>query len=131
MDKQEFITKLMTMYPSQFSGSTCDDWVKEYELVLDAPFQISYDKLWDLIRTEYKYSTTPHTSWLKEQLSRCKDYGNPVTNRYVDIEITASELYGKGGDYIYNTTVTEKQLFELKAKGKKFKIVKEPYRIGG
>ena len=131
MDKQEFITKLMTMYPSQFAGSTCDDWVKEYELVLNAPFQISYDKLWNLIRSEWQFSTTPKPSWLKEQLSKCKLFANPVFNRYVDIEITNRELYGEDNDMVYTYAVSEQELLRLKMKGKKYKIVSEPYRIGG
>ena len=37
MDKRAFIEKLIMMYPSQFIDTeTCDDWIKEYENVLDA-----------------------------------------------------------------------------------------------
>lgn len=131
MDKQAFISKLVMMYPSQFSGSTADEWVREYELALDANFQIDFDKLWETIRNEYEYSTTPKPSWLKEQLSKCKLFANPVFNRYVDIEITNRELYGEDNDMVYTYAVSEQELLRLKMKGKKYKIVSEPYRIGG
>lgn len=131
MDKQAFISKLVMMYPSQFAGSTADEWVREYELALDANFQIDYDKLWETIRNEYEYSTTPKPSWLKEQLTKCKLFANPVFNRYVDIEITNRELYGEDNDMVYTYAVSEQELLRLKMKGKKYKIVSEPYRIGG
>lgn len=131
MDKQAFISKLVMMYPSQFAGSTADEWVREYELALEANFQIDYDKLWETIRNEYEYSTTPKPSWLKEQLSKCKLFANPVFNRYVDIEITNRELYGEDNDMVYTYAVSEQELLRLKMKGKKYKIVSEPYRMGG
>lgn len=131
MDKQAFISKLVMMYPSQFAGSTADEWVREYELALDANFQIDFDKLWETIRNEYEYSTTPKPSWLKEQLTKCKLFANPVFNRYVDIEITNRELYGEDNDMVYTYAVSEQELLRLKMKGKKYKIVSEPYRIGG
>lgn len=131
MDKQAFISKLVMMYPSQFAGSTADEWVREYELALDANFQIDFDKLWETIRNEYEYSTTPKPSWLKEQLTKCKLYANPVFNRYVDIEITNRELFGEDSDIVYTYAVSEQELLRLKMKGKKYKIVSEPYRIGG
>jgi hypothetical protein len=131
MDKQAFITKLMTMYPSQFAGSTCDDWVREYEIALNADYEINFDKLWETIRNEYKYSTTPHTSWLVEQLPKCKATSNPIFGCYVDVEITPFELYGKGNDIPYVFSISERELLTLKHKGKKYKIVSEPYKIGG
>ena len=57
MDKQAFITKLMTMYPSQFAGLTCDDWVREYEIALNADYEINFDKLWETIRNESPMSS--------------------------------------------------------------------------
>lgn len=124
MDKQEFISKLMVMYPSQFAGSACDDWVKEYEIALTAPYQISYDKMWDLIRDEWQYSTTPKPSWFKENLPRCKEYDNPIFDRYVDIKL-------EDCNDIYTFTITERELLKLKMKGKKYTIVTGPYRMGG
>jgi hypothetical protein len=122
----------MIMYPSQFEDDTEDRWVKEYENILDGHYD--YNRLWEILVAEYSSYKTPSTSWLSERLSRCKleqIQSAPVYNTYFDIDITAAELYGKGGNYVYRTTVTENQLSKLKEKGKKFTVVREAYRMGG
>lgn len=127
MNKQDFISKLVMMYPSQFEDDSADSWVKEYENVLEGNYD--YGKLWDILITEYPNKKTPVPSWFGDRLSRCKLA--PIYNTYVDIEITARELYGDNYDTVLRFTATEQDIEKLEAKGKKFKIVSEPYRMGG
>ena len=131
MNKQEFMTKLVTMYPSQFAGSTADEWVKIYEEKITG--NIDYDRLWNILITEYEHKTTPAPKWLVDRLPRCEKEvikSAPVYNTYIDIEITARELYGDNYDTVLRFTATEQDVEKLKAKGKKFKIVSEPYKMG-
>jgi hypothetical protein len=40
-------------------------------------------------------------------------------------------LYGKGNEIPYIFSISERELLALKHKGKKYRIVSEPYKIGG
>lgn len=132
MDKQAFMTKLITMYPSQFTGAACDDWIETYESVISG--NIDYDRLWHILITEYEFKTTPTPKWLKDKLPKCEKEAiksAPVYNTYVDIEITARELYGDDYDAVLRFTASEDDIKRLDEKGKKYKIVSEPYKMGG
>lgn len=131
MDKQAFISKLVMMYPSRFAGSNADEWVREYEIALNTYFEVDFDKLWEIIRNEHQTTVTPQPYWLRDQLSRCKFNTSSVFGCYVDIEITPRELYGQDNDIPYIFSISERELLALKHKGKKYRIVSEPYKIGG
>jgi hypothetical protein len=131
MDKQDFISKLVMMYPSQFEDETADSWIREYENILEGNYD--YNRLWEILISEYPFRKTPVLSWFKEPLSRCRleeIKSTPIYNTYVDIEITARELYGDNYDTVLRFTATEQDIEKLEAKGKKFKIVSEPYKMG-
>ena len=75
LTRGDFISKLTRIYPSAFRNKdTCSEIMQEYRDVLIAPFEIDFNKLWELIRQEWSYPKTPDTAWLYERLPKCKFY---------------------------------------------------------
>lgn len=75
MDKHEFLKKLERLYPSRFNVK--DDSIKaeiisEYSDVLTANYRVDYQKMWEILRDEYDFSTTPPTSFFNKNLPRCR-----------------------------------------------------------
>ena len=75
MDKGEFLCKLERIYPSRFnvkSDETKKELLQEYADVLTDNYRIDYNKMWEILRDEYDFSTTPPTSFFKKNLPRCR-----------------------------------------------------------
>jgi len=75
MDKNEFLKKLERLYPSRFNVRDDEikaELIKEYADVLTANYRIDYQKMWEILRDEYEFSTTPPTSFFKKNLPRCR-----------------------------------------------------------
>ena len=75
MDKGEFLSKLERLYPSRFNVKNDEiraEIVNEYADVLMDNYRIDYSKMWEILRDEYDFSTTPTTSYFKKILPRCR-----------------------------------------------------------
>ena len=75
MDKGEFLAKLERLYPSRFNIKSDEircEIINEYADVLTGTYRIDYDKMWEILRDEYDFSTTPPTSFFKKNLPRCR-----------------------------------------------------------
>ena len=73
MYKEEFLSKLMLMFPDKFKNEkSCEEWQEDYLIAISAQYPVNYDKLWDCVRNEWASDKTPSPAWLNERLCRCK-----------------------------------------------------------
>ena len=110
MDKGEFLSKLERLYPSRFNVKSDEvrrELLKEYADTLTTSYRLDYDALWEIIRDEYEYATTPPTSYLKKQLLRCKMVEKDIDD--LDDTKTITVVFSWAGSYPYEFVVQKHQ----------------------
>jgi hypothetical protein len=71
VDKDEFLKRLFSMFPTTFNENNLCYWTIGYETVLNK-LKIDYEKLFYTMLTQYdKTNTAPSPKWIKENLSGC------------------------------------------------------------
>ena len=71
MNKTEFITQLLAVFPPDKNYA---DVLRFYEGTLSTGKDIDWKKLMQIVGKEYKFKSTPPTSWLLDQMQLCKVY---------------------------------------------------------
>lgn len=110
MDKGEFLSKLERLYPSRFNVKSDEvrlELIREYADTLTTSYRIDFDKLWDIIRDEYEYATTPPTSYLKKHLLKCKMVERDIDD--LEDTKTVKVKFPWGLDYEYEFVVQKNQ----------------------
>lgn len=68
MDKSEFLHKLFSMFPMNFTEDNVNYWLEAYEAVLTVP--LDFNKLFLIMVSNYdKTNTAPSPKWFKENMS--------------------------------------------------------------
>lgn len=85
MDRDEFLAKLMRLYPEGFSKtSVVHERLQQYICALDEDklgYKIDFLKLFNCISNEWKFEKTPSPAWLREKSALCKMQSAPAEYR--------------------------------------------------
>ena len=110
MDKGDFLYKLERLYPSRFNVKSDDirtEIIGEYADVLTPKYQVDFDKLWQILRNEYEFSTTPPTSFFAKNLPRCRMREMDINE--IQNTKTIKVKFPWGFDYEYEFEVQKNQ----------------------
>lgn len=68
MDRSEFLQRLFSMFPMNFSEGNVTYWMEAYEAILNVA--LDFDKLFFIMISNYdKTNTAPSPKWFKENMS--------------------------------------------------------------
>ena len=86
MDRHNFISKIISMYPHYIKDSGIDTYYELYKRSLGGK-KVDYEKLFDVFSNEYREKSPPTGAYISEIASKCLKEEVQTAQKYIHVKV--------------------------------------------